>query len=243
MERIDDLQFDGLKIIQETDGFCFGIDSILLAHFVYEDIGKKDITKVMDLGCGTGVLALLLSNRIHANKIIGIEKQEKIADIAVRNVKLNKLESHIEIVNEDILNIINKHSYAKSAKIIVTNPPYKKLGTGIHSDNSLKQLARFESSCDINKWMEACNQILDDGGYLYMVYRPERLNELFLAMIQNNVEPKEIRFVHSKIDEPSKLVLVKAVKGAKHFLKIDKPLIIYDNDGKYTEEIEKYYKE
>lgn len=240
MERIDDLQLCGLKIIQETNGFCFGIDSVILAHFAYNFI--KTNKMIADLGSGNGVLSLLLSKKVNPKKIVAFEKQKQISDLATRSVKLNHLEDVIEVNNIDICNLKSK-DFAEKFDVIITNPPYKKEETGINSQNDLRQIARFETTADLNKWLEVSKMILKDKGTILMCYRPERLSELFEAMRKNNFEPKEIRFVHSKIDEESKLVLLRAVKNANTFLKIYKPLIIYKTDGSYTDEIMNYYKE
>ena len=242
MERIDDLQFGGLKIIQETDGFCFGIDSVILAHFAYDFIKPKKA--IADMGCGNGVLSLLLSKKVNPEKIVAFEKQEKIAFMAKRSVELNKLEDIIEVENIDICELKDKNNkdYIEKFDYIITNPPYKREETGINSQNDLKQIARFETTADLNKWLEISKLILKDKGSLIMCYRPERLSEAFEAMRNNKFEPKEIRFVHSKINEESKLVLIRAVKNAHAFLKIYKPLIIYKEDGSYTNEILNYYK-
>ena len=240
MERIDDLQFNNLKIIQETDGFCFGIDSVILAHFAYQYI--KPNKNIADLGSGNGVLSLLLSERVKPKKIVAFEKQAQIADMALRSVKLNKLEELIDVVNIDICELKNE-SFLEKFDVIITNPPYKRGETGINSQNDLKQIARFESTADINKWLEISKHILKDKGSLFMCYRPERLSELFDSMKNNKFEPKEIRFVHSKLNDESKLVLIRAVKNGNTFLKIKEPLIIYKEDGTYSDEILKYYKE
>ena len=240
MERIDDLQFDGLKIIQDTDGFCFGIDSVILAHFAYKYI--KPNTVIADLGAGNGVLSLLLSKKVNPKKIIAFEKQAKVAEMATRSISLNKLENVITVENVDICDLKNEQ-YLKKFDTIITNPPYKRESTGINSKNDMKQLARFESTADIDKWFEVSKYILKDTGSVYMCYRPERLSEVFDAMKKNCFEPKEIRFVHSKMDSESKLVLIRATKNGNAFLKILKPLIIYKDDGAYSEEVLEYYKE
>ena len=240
MERIDDLQFGGLKIIQETDGFCFGIDSVILAHFAYQFIKPNKI--IADLGTGNGVLSLLLSKKVNPKKIIAFEKQQNIAEMANRSVLLNKLESVIEVKNVDISDI-KVDAYAEKFDVIITNPPYKKESTGINSQNDMKQIARFETTADIYKWCEISKYILKDTGSIYMCYRPERLSELFSALKKSNFEPKEIRFVHSKKDSESKLVLIRATKNGNAFLKILRPLIIYNDDGSYSDEILTYYKE
>lgn len=235
MERIDDLEFDGLKIIQNTDGFCFGIDSVLLANFAANDMKKK--LSIADLGTGTGVLSLLVSKKADAKHIVAFEKQAAVADMAKRSIKLNSLESIIDVKNIDIIDLIETSEYKNAFDVVITNPPYKKEGTGIYSENDAKQISRYESSVGIYNWVKVSRMILKDKGTMYMVYRPERLSELFEAFAKNNIEPKTIKFVHSKIDENSKLVLVKAIKGANKFLIVDKPMIIYNEDGTYTKEL------
>lgn len=120
MERIDDLQYENLKIIQNTDGFCFGIDSVLLTEFA-RDI--KNGSKIVDLGTGTGVIPILLSKKVDPEQIIGVEKQKEVAKMAIKSVKLNGLESQINIINDDICNIDIANG---SVDVVVTNPPYKK---------------------------------------------------------------------------------------------------------------------
>ena len=157
--------------------------------------------------------------------------------MAFRSIKMNGLENDIKIINSDILEIDRDFR----ADAVVTNPPYKKLDTGINSGNIKKQISRFESSANLDDWIRISSRILKDFGEFYMVYRPERLSEVFSIMNKYKIEPKVIRFVHSKVDEHSTMVLIKGIKLAKKFLKIEKPLIIYNNDGSYTSEINEIY--
>lgn len=236
MERIDDLQYKNLKIIQDTEGFCFGIDSVLLTEFA-KDI--KDNSTIVDLGTGTGILSILLSKKTNPKKIIAIEKQKEVYEMAKRSIQLNSLENKIEILNEDIKNLtLEKNKY----DVVVTNPPYKKLGTGVNSKTEKQQISRFESTVNLNEWIKISSNLLNSKGSLYMVYRTDRLTEVFEALKQNKLEIKRIRYVYSKVTEQSNLVLIKAVKNAKIFLKVEKPLIIYNEDGSYTDEILDIYK-
>jgi len=236
MERIDDLQYENLKIIQNTEGFCFGVDSVLLTEFA-RDI--KIGSKIVDLGTGTGILSILLSKKVQPSKIVAIEKQESVSNMAERSVKLNKLEDKIEIINQDIKNInIEKNCW----DVVVTNPPYKKAGTGINSKEEKQQISRYESTATLDDWIKVSSKLLKDKGSFYMVYRTDRLTELFEVMKKYKLETKKIRFVYSKINTQSNLVLIKAVKGANVFMKVEKPLIIYNEDGGYTKEILEIYK-
>ena len=236
MERIDELNYEGLKIIQNTEGFCFGIDSVLLTEFA-RDIKKQ--SKIVDLGTGTGILSILLSRKVNAKKIYGIEIQKDVAEMANRSVKLNSLENIIEIINEDINKIKLENN---TFDAVVTNPPYKKLGTGINNKEEKQKISRYETVATLDDWLKVSSKLLKDNGAFYIVYRTDRLSELIENMKKYKLEIKRMRFVYSNINKQSNLVLIKAVKGAGIFLKIEKPLIIYNLDGSYTDEIIKIYK-
>lgn len=237
MERIDDLQYKGLKIIQNTDGFCFGIDSILLTEFA-RDMKKKK--KIVDLGTGTGIISILLSKKIEAISIIGVEKQKSVADMARRSVKLNNLEDIIQIINEDIQTLsLQRNSF----DYIVTNPPYKKEGTGLINKTDEKIISRHETTVNLEEWIKFSSNLLKSQGAIYMVHRTERLNEIIEYLRKYKLEPKRIRFVYPNIFKDANLVLIKAVKNANEFLKVEKPLIVYNKDGSYTDEILNIYKE
>ncbi len=236
MERIDELNYEGLKIIQNTDGFCFGIDSVLLTEFA-RDIKKQ--SKIADLGTGTGILGILLSKKVNAKKIIGVEIQEDVADMAKRSIKLNSLENVFEIIQGD-LNKIKLENNTFDA--VVTNPPYKKLGTGIKNKEEKQKISRYETSASLEDWIKISSKLLKDNGSFYIVYRTDRLTELFENLKKYKLEVKKMRFVYSNINKQSNLVLIKAVKGAGVFLKVDKPLIIYNLDGSYTDEILDIYR-
>lgn len=236
MERIDDLQFENLKIIQDTDGFCFGIDSVLLTEFA-RDIKKG--SKIVDLGSGTGILGILLSKKVFPSEITGVEIQKQVAEMSIKSIKMNNLEDEIKIINEDIKNVnLNKNYY----DVVVTNPPYKKCGTGINTKNEKQAISRFETTVTLEEWIKVASKLLNSKGSFYMVYRTDRLSEVMQAMKENKLEIKRIRFVHSKENEQSNLMLIKAVKNARVFVKIEKPLIIYDENGNYTDEIKEMYK-
>lgn len=237
MERIDDLQYKGLKIIQNTEGFCFGIDSVLLTEFA-KDM-KKNKT-IVDLGTGTGIIGILLTKKVEASKVIGVELQKDVAQMAKRSVELNNLQNVMQIVNEDVHSLsLEKNSF----DYIVTNPPYKKKGTGIINKEDKQLISRHETTVNLEEWIEVASNLLKDNGAIYMVHRPERLNEIIQDLRKYKLEPKRIRFVYPKKNKDANLVLIKAVKYANEFLKVEKPLIIYNEDGSYTDEILKIYEE
>ena len=236
-ERIDDLEFKNLKIIQNQKGFCFGIDAVLLSDFA-KNI-KKD-SKVLDLGTGTGIISILLCGKTNLSKIIGVEVQQEVADMAKRSSKLNNLEDKFEIINENIINL-DKIYENNSFDSIVTNPPYKKENTGILNDEKKKLISRHEILAKLEDFIKISNKLLKDKGEFYMVHRPERLVDILYFMRKYKIEPKEIRFIYSNINDAPKMVLIKGVKNGKAFLKFRENLYIYNEDGKYTDEIYKIY--
>lgn len=236
-ERIDDLEYKGLRIIQNTKGFCFGIDAVLLSDYA-KNIKKEAM--VLDLGTGTGIISILLCEKTNLSKIIGVEVQKEVADMAKRSVRLNNLENKFEIINDNITNL-EKIYERNSFDVIVTNPPYKKENTGIVNEEKKKLISRYEILAKLEDYIKISNKLLKDKGEFYMVHRPERLVDIIAYMRQYKIEPKEIRFVCSHENEPPKLVLIKGVKNGKPFLKFKENLYIYEKDGNYTEEILKIY--
>jgi len=236
-ERIDDLEFKNLKIIQKNNGFCFGIDAVLLSDYAKE---IKNNANVLDLGTGTGILPILISGKTNASKIYGIEIQEEIADMAKRSVKLNNLEEKITIINTDIKKL--KDCFEPNFfDVIVTNPPYKDENTGKKNENEYKYISRHETTANLEDFIRTSFKLLKDKGSFYMVHRPERLIDIIYFLRNNKLEPKKIRLVYSNKNKEPKLVLIKAVKNANKFLKMEKPLFVYNEDGKYTDEILKIY--
>ncbi len=236
-ERIDDLEFEDLKIIQNTKGFCFGIDSVLLSDFA-KNI-KKNST-IVDLGTGTGIISILLSKKTEAKKIYGIELQEEVCDMASRSVLLNNLQDKIEIINKNIKNISDTLGINVS-DVVVTNPPYKKYGTGLLNENDSKIISRHEKECTLEDVIKQSFKILNDKGLFYMVHRPDRLVDIIYLMRKYKIEPKEIRIVYSNIKSKAVLVLIKGIKNAGEELKVLSPLYIYNEDGTYTDEVLKIY--
>lgn len=236
-ERIDDLEFKGLKIIQDKSGFCFGIDSVLLSDFA-KDIKKE--ANVIDLGTGTGIINILMSGKTEAKKFVGVEIQEDVADMARRSVELNQLDGKIEIINENILNLKNIYSKG-SFDVVVTNPPYKKINTGIVNVEDKKTISRHEITASLEDFIDIASYLLNDFGEFYMIHKPERLVDIFTAMRLKNIEPKKIRFVYPNKNKKANLVLIKGKKSGKPFLEFDDNLYVYDLDGNYTDDILKIY--
>lgn len=236
-ERIDDLEYKGLKIIQNKEWFCFGMDSIILANFAKKE---KKGSKILDLGTGTGIIAILLSKKVENSKITAIEIQKEVAEMAQRSVKLNDLEESVKIVNEDIKNILRKSGQAKF-DVVITNPPYKKKETGILSENNVKMISRHEITANLEDFIKVAGEQLKDYGVFYMINRPERIIDIFENLRKYKLEPKEIQFLYPQKNKAPNGLLVKAVKLGREFLKVDAPLIIYNDDGTYTNEILEIY--
>lgn len=236
-ERIDDLEFHNLKIIQNEKGFCFGMDSVLLSDFAKQ---IKKGAKVIDLGTGTGILPLLLSAKTPASKIIGVEIQPSVAEMATRSISLNDLQNKIEIINEDIKNL-KEQFLSNSFDVVVTNPPYKRLGTGGKNEAETKMISRHEITANLEDFIEMASYLLKDNASFYMVHRPERLIDISIALRKYHLEPKEMKLIYPYVDKAPNLILIKAVKNAKPFLKILEPLYIYQKDGNYTNEVLKIY--
>ena len=236
-ERIDDLEFEDLKIIQNTKGFCFGIDSVLLSDFA-KNI-KKNST-IVDLGTGTGIISILLSKKTEAKKIYGIELQKEVCDMASRSVLLNNLQDKIEIINKNIKNISDTLGI-NACDVVVTNPPYKKYGTGLLNEDDSKIISRHEKECTLEDVIKQSFKILKDKGLFFMVHRPDRLVDIIYLMRKYKIEPKEIRIVYSNIKSKAVLVLIKGIKNAGEELKVLSPLYIYNEDGTYTDEVLKIY--
>ena len=238
-ERIDDLQLNGLKIIQDNTGFCFGIDSIILSEFAKKIKNNSD---VVDLGTGTGILGILLCQKTKLKSIVGVEIQKEVSDMANRSIKLNKLENKFKIINSNINDLFkNKLLEKNKYDAIIMNPPYKELGTGIINLDEKKLISRHEVKASLFDFIKVSSQLLKDKGELYMVHKPERLGDIIQYLRENKIEPKELRIVYSHENEEATLVLIKGIKGGKKFLKIDKPLIIYNMDGSYSKEIKEIY--
>ena len=236
-ERIDDLEYKGLKIIQNKDGFCFGVDSVLLSDYAKK---IKKNAKVIDIGTGTGIISILLCKKTELSKIYGIEIQTEVAEMASRSAILNNLQDKFEVINtniKDIFDVFEPHKF----DAIVTNPPYKKVNTGVKSVDRKQLISRHEVECTLEDIIEKSSKLLKDLGEFYMVHRAERLVDIMCLLRKYKLEPKNIRFVHSKAEDKPELILVRAVRSAKEFLKIDKPLVIYKENGEYTDEILEIY--
>lgn len=236
-ERIDDLEFKNLKVIQNKNGFCFGMDAVLLSDFA-KNIKRNAI--VLDLGTGTGIIPILLCGKAELKKVIGVEIQEEVAKMAKKSILLNNLENKFEILNCNIKEL-NKIYENQTFDVIVTNPPYKKQDSGMINENKRKLISRHEITANLEDFIKISKDLLKDKGELYMVHRPERLVDIFELMRKYKIEPKELKMVCPNKNKEPNLVLIKGVKNAKPFLKVEKNLYVYDTESNYTKEILEIY--
>lgn len=241
-ERLDDLQISGLKIIQSPSGFCFGMDAVLLSGFVR---AKKN-ENILDLGTGSGILPLLLYAKTEALQIEGLEIDEESVLMARRSVAGNGIsmeegeERFIRLHKGDIKeasSIFGKGSF----DIVTSNPPYMIAEHGITNPDYRKQVARHEVLCTFKDLARETALVLRPGGRFFLVHRPFRLAELLSQLVEERLEPKRLRFVHPHLDKEPNMVLVEAVKYGKSRMKIEPPLIVFNEDGSYTEELVRDY--
>ena len=243
-ERIDDLGINDLKIIQNKEYFCFGTDSVLLANFVKSENSNNVI---LDLCSGSGVIPIILSAKKKYKKIFGVELQSEMYDLFDRNIKINNLEDSIISINENVKNIkdIRKKITSIMEKdkidIITCNPPYKEIGTGLTTNHDVKTIAKCEVMCNLEDIFITSSKLLGKGGKLYLVHKPERLSDLIYLGRKYNLEAKEIRFVYPKIDKKPSIVLISYRKDGGNETKVLEPLIEYNDDMSYTDEIYRIY--
>ena len=229
--------YDNLKIVQSNDYFNFSLDSVLLPNFVEL---KKNTQNIIDLGCGNAPIPLILSTKTNS-KIIGIEIQKEIYDLAIETVELNKLESQIEIKNIDIKDIFD-HYKRESFDLVLSNPPYFKLNEkSILNENEVKTNARHETLIKLDELISISSKLLKNKGALVLIHRTERIQEILEIMSKNKLEAKRIRFVFPKKNENSNLVLIDARKNANRGVKVLPPLLTHKANGDYTKEILKMF--
>lgn len=222
-ERLDEVN-ENLSLIQKKDGLTFGTDAFLLASFIKSAPSKK----AAELGAGTGIISLLLAQRSKLSSIYAIEIQKDFAELTERNTELNGLENKITTVNADVTKI-KSSDVGTELDVVFTNPPYMKTDSGKRNDSDAKYIARHEVCGDINEFCAAGFRLLKHGGKFYVVWRPDRLCDLFYALRQNRLEPKIITFVHADTQSEPSIVLVSATKGGASGAKVTPPLILYDN--------------
>ncbi len=235
-ERIDDLQRNGYRIIQKKNGFCFGMDAVLLSGFARVKAGETAV----DLGTGTGIIPILLEAKTEGEHFTGLEIQEEFAGMAARSVRLNRLEDRVEIVQGDIREASRLFGKA-SFDVVTSNPPYMNDSHGLKNPDLPKAIARHEVLCTLEDVVREAALLLKPGGRFYMVHRPHRLAEIISVLKDHRLEPKRMKLVHPFADKDANMVLIEAVRGGRSMMKVEAPVIVYKEPGVYTDEIYTIY--
>jgi tRNA1(Val) A37 N6-methylase TrmN6 len=231
MERIDDLMTHQLRIIQNDEVFSFSLDAVLLARFCTVPL----LGKIIDLCTGNAVIPLLMSTRTKAT-IHAVEIQERLADMALRSVVLNRLQEQIYITHGD-LRLAHETFGHGQFDLVTVNPPYLPVIAGVQNTNEHFAAARHEIHCNLEEVVTSCAKLVRAGGKAAMVHRPSRLVDIMSLMRQNRLEPKRIRFVHPRIGEEANMVLVEAIKDGKPEVRLLPPVIAFKNESDYGDEL------
>lgn len=237
-ERIDNLLRNGYCLIQDPERFCFGMDAVLLSSFAKAKPGEA----VLDFGTGNGVIPILMEAKTDGKKFFGLEIQEESADLARRSVALNGLEDKIEIVTGDIKEAVNIFG-AASFHVITMNPPYMTENHGLVNPSDAKAIARHEVTCTLEEMIAQASKVLKPRGRFYMVHRPFRLAEIMSLMVQYRLEPKRMRLVYPYVNKEPNMVLIEGLKDGNSRITVERPLIVYEAPGVYTEELKRMYDE
>ena len=235
-ENIDDLQLNGLNLIQKKDGFKFGVDAVLLSDFA----NVKTKHSVVDLCTGTGIVPFLLYGKYNPKEVLGIEIQDDMVEMAQRSVKLNSLDGKVSFMNLDLKNTEELKKLGRF-DVLTVNPPYKLNNSGILNPTDKLAIARHEIMCNLEDVIVAARTLLKDNGRMFIVHRPERLADIFMLMRKYKIEPKRVKMVHPKANKAPNIVLVEGQRDGGAYLKWDEPLYVYNENGKYTEEINRIY--
>lgn len=240
MESIEEIGFGGLKLIQSSEGFRFGIDAVLLADFAAAICPGAG--SIVDLGTGNGVIPLILSHKTEAGTITGIDLQAKAIELAGRSCDLNGLGERIRFIQCDVAELQKERPDLRgTADAVVSNPPYIARGAGITNAGDSKFLSRQETTAGIEEFTAAAAFLLKERGHFFLIHRPSRLVDLFYSCRKNGLEPKMIRFVAPRQGAKPNIVLLHCVKGGGRELDFADELYVYDEAGRYTAEIMKIY--
>lgn len=235
-ESIDDLQLNGLMLIQKQSGFRFGVDAVLLSDFA--NVKKKH--RVLDLCTGTGIVPFLLYGKYSPKEVWGVEIQEDMVEMANRSSKLNNTD---DIVRFKCADLKDKKLVSELGRfdVITVNPPYKLNNAGILNSNDKLAIARHEILCNLEDVIVSARRLLADNGRMFIVHRPERLADIFGLMRKYNIEPKRVKMIHPSAKKAPNIVLVEGQRDGGSFLKWEEALYVYDDNGNYSEEINRIY--
>ena len=237
MEEINELIKDEMNIIQNDKFFKFGTDSVLLANFV--ESKSRDL--IADFGSGSGVIPLLLAFKNDFKKIIGLEIQEELVELARKNIKLNGYEDEIEIINGDFSDS-QKYIKPNIFDIVISNPPYLKTNSGKISENEFKAIARHEIKAELEDVIREASLILKNGGKFYLVHRSSRMEEVFSLMKKYKLSPKRMKPIYPRKNSSSNHFLLEARLNGGIGLELESSIIIYKkNSNEYTDQLKRVY--
>lgn len=237
-ERIEEIGFGELKLIQNPEEFCYGIDAVLLADFADSFLQGK--YRAVDLGTGTGIVPIIMSYKNEVSEFVAVEVQKASAERAERNFSMNGLKNRMSVIETDVIDICGgkrEELRKSSADMVTSNPPYIEKGSGIENDDSAKFIARQETTAGLEDFVKAAAWLLKEKGHFCMVHRPSRLVDIMYYCRKYRLEPKDIRFVSPRKDNIPNIVLVHCVHGGGRELKIHRELCVYDDHGAYSKEI------
>lgn len=231
-ERLDDLERDGLKLIQHAEGFCFGVDAVLLSWFARAREGEN----VLDLCTGTGVIPILMTAKTAGKHFTGLEIQQEVADMAARSVVCNHLEEKVAIVQGDVKEASRIFGGA-SFQVVTVNPPYMAGGSGLVGGDYSKAVSRHEILCSLEDVVREGVKVLEPGGRLYMVHRPYRLADIIRLMLKYRMSPRRLCMVYPKVTGEANLILIEGIRGGNTQIRVEAPVILFDEEGRETSQI------
>lgn len=237
-ERLDDLQLHGMKLIQRPDAFCFGTDSVILADFAAP---RKD-DRAVDLGCGTGAIALLMAGHQPEMQVDAVELQAEIADMARRSAAFNRVEDRVRVHCMDMRNAWRVLGAGRFS-LCVCNPPYSRSGAALESARETVRLARHEGELTPGALAESAASLLKNGGRFCVIYPAPRAYEMMRAMDEAHIAPKRVRTVHGREGRAPKFVLLEGVRQGRQGLHWLEPLVLRNEDGSYSPEWHRIYGE
>lgn len=235
-ETIEDLQLNGLKLIQKKNAFRLCMDSVILADFA----SIRPADTVVDLGTGNGILPLLLSGRKKGKRFYAIELQEESAELAVRNMALNGLDETVTVIRADAARA-SEYIGSCTADAVICNPPYSEPNAALASPFTEKAVARNQESDTLDRFLAGAFDVLKGKGRISIVYPAAQMLSVMNKLQRHHLEPKRFRLVYPRIDKSPNLVLIEALKDAKPTLHPLPPMVIYDEQGNLTNELKSVY--
>lgn len=234
-ERIDDLEINDLRLIQNAEGYCFTSDSVLLSN----SVKAKKTDKILDVGAGSGIISILLAGKMGYGAVTALEIQQCMASLARRNVEMNGLSDKINVVNTALQEFV-KNVPAECFDVIVSNPPYKKPTAGEMDKNETRAISKYELRLSLDELIENVRRLLKFKGKFYMVHRADRMAECIYKLKKNSLEPKVMTLVYPKAMKTPDVVIYECVKCGAEGVKINS-LIVYDENGDLTKDAKKMY--